>query len=135
MKKNVVPTLTPAGWVTNVVDKLDFLITYAFLSNYSQTNIYAGKVTSIPWLIQKHGADVDGLMSQMTVSLEQYFRRYFDEVAVVVERSKLDNPASNKVTMSLIVNVTDDGIKYSLAHAISMKDSNFLSYAKLNNEG
>lgn len=135
MEKNVVPTLSPAGWITNIVDKLDFLITYTFLSNYSQSNIYKGKIVSIQWMIQEYGSDLTRLTSYMTISLEEYFKRYFDEAVVIVERSKLDDPSSNKVTLSLIVNVTDNGVMYSLAHSVSMANSVFSGYAKLNNEG
>lgn len=133
MEKYAVPTLSPAGWVTNIVDKLDFLISYAFLSNYSQSNLYKDKIISIPWLIQEYGSDLDKLTSMMMVNLEEYFKRYFDEAVVVVERSKRDDPASNKVTLSMVVNVTDNGIRYSLAHAVSSENSVFMGYAKLNN--
>ena len=133
MTNKVVPTLSPAGWVKNIVDKLDFLATYIFLSNYSQSVIYADKIVSIPWLIQQYGNDLNSLMQHMTITLEEYFKRYFDEASVVVERSSKDDPASNRVSLSLIVNVIEDGQQYSLAHAVSMEKSVFLGYAKLNN--
>ena len=51
MAKKVLPTLTVDGFVNSVPQTCDYLLAYFFLSQYSQSNLYYGKVSSLAYII------------------------------------------------------------------------------------
>lgn len=135
-----VPTLTAAGWVRSPADKADALMSHFYESDKFQTYLYGQAVTNVQWLIEQHGHDVLTLCTRMREALEDYLNRYYD--AALVQVTSDDNPSynetpnqSSKITLRLVITVTDGGRDYSFAKLIQASDSKFERIVDLNNEG
>lgn len=87
---------------------------YAFTSDYSQSVTYAGKITSIQWLISKYSGNSLELQSIMQDTLTKYLKKQFDgvdlEVKVVAEGAMLDIRIKGTITNNGKV----DGLSYLL---------------------
>ena len=78
MSNTAVPTLTSDGWVTAVDKKCDRLLMNAFASDASQSNMYAGSVTSIQSIIYANSDDPNAAGTVIAAQLQQMFGRHFD---------------------------------------------------------
>ena len=55
MSTTVVPTMDSMGWVQDVPNKLDRLLSYFYYSDYKQSDLYAGQIQSLPRFLQTVG--------------------------------------------------------------------------------
>lgn len=78
MGNTAVPTLTSDGWVTAVDKKCDRLLMNAFASDASQSNMFAGSVTSIQGIIYDHSDDPSAAGTVIASRLQQMYARHFD---------------------------------------------------------
>lgn len=81
------------------------LLQHAFLSDYSQSNIYAGSVTSIQYIISEHAQDPLALSVAMRKALLQYYSRYMEDVSVTFEQSDFFDP-TDEAQMQFNLGVT-----------------------------
>ena len=58
------PTLSSSGFVSGIAEKADRLMSYYFVSEDSQSNLYRGQITSLPKQIQLLGNDEQALTSR-----------------------------------------------------------------------
>ena len=127
-----VPVLAPAGWITSPAEKADSLLTYCFETNYSQTYLYLGKITSIQYIIEQNAGDINSLVINLRNSLEVFFGRYYDSVIVDVTYTVDKNDISN-ITLRLNCLVTDNGVQYSLGRLLTVSGSKISKVINLNN--
>jgi hypothetical protein len=135
MGKNVVPTLSPAGFVDNIIDKADFLFAHVFESDRSQSYIYPNGVMSVAWFIQEYGHDISTLTMQLRLGLEAYFSSYFDAVAINVISDANETNLTNSVNLTISAHVVDDGVDYSLANLVEITNSKVNKVIRINNYG
>lgn len=110
------------------------MLAYFFVSEHSQTDIYLGQVSSLPYLIQQCGGDVLRLKSETTQRLERYLNRYFDEVVVETDIPNEDTVQS-KLELRVRVRVRDGGEQYSLSRLVQTMNGKVEKIIKVNNEG
>lgn len=116
MVERTTPTLSGLGWLHNedTAERADAAMAYAFTSDYSQSVTYAGKITSIQWLISKYSGNSLELQSIMQDTLTKYLKKQFDgvdlEVKVVAEGAMLDIRIKGTITNNGKV----DGLSYLL---------------------
>jgi signal recognition particle subunit SEC65 len=128
------PLLTEEAWNNDSLSVLDGLIAHFYASDYSQTYIYKDQVASLAYLIYQN-KDHDELRNAVSNTLERYVRRYFDEVDVKCEIIQdSENPGLYTIIISCIV-IDNEGVEYSIAKAIKIKDSKLKSIVTVNNEG
>lgn len=128
-----VPSLGGTGWVTEIAERADKLTSYFFISDYSQSTLYEGNITSLPWLIQQFGQDETALVRETREALQVYFGRYFEQVQVDVSTQVDDSEAPGTINMRIDVTVYENGQKYSLGRLVSSLDSKITKIITLNN--
>ena len=79
------PTLSSNGWVTRSSRKIDYLISYYSIADYSQSSFFLGQVKSLPYLLQKHQNDMIGLRDAIENDLRDLLNAYFDGCEVLVD--------------------------------------------------
>lgn len=116
MVERTTPTLSAKGWLHNedTAERVDAAMAYAFTSDFSQSVTFAGKVTSIQWLISKYSGNALELQSIMQDSLSTYLKKQFDgadiEVKVEAKGSLLDIKVKGTITNNGVV----EGLSYLL---------------------
>ncbi len=133
MPKNDVPTLSTSGWVGEISEKADRLTSYYFVSEHSQTNLYRDAVTSLPYQIQQFGHDEFELRQGVQGALSQYLNNYFDSVEVSADTSRPNPEDPNRITLTVSIIVTQDGVQYSLGRLIEVVNSKILNIIDINN--
>ena len=132
MTKKVLPTLTVDGFVHSVPQTCDYLLAYFFLSQYSQSNLYYGKISSLAYIIQENGHDEQTMLLRIQSTLTTLFNLYFDsvEVSANITRDE-DNEAQYEIVTELIVRRGD--ISYNVGRQVSLINSVVQNIAELNN--
>lgn len=129
------PSLTETGWVKSSEITGDFLFAHFFASDYSQTQIYNGNVSSFANIMQKNLDSLDNLVRDLQSSLLVYYSRYFDNVVVEVN-VKDDTSNISKTSLLIYVQFTDkDGKSYNLAKLIRDITSKSSKIIDINNNG
>ena len=132
MTKKVLPTLTVDGFVHSVPQTCDYLLAYFFLSQYSQSNLYYGKISSLAYIIQENGHDEQTMLLRIQSTLTTLFNRYFDSVEVSANITRAeDNEAQYEIVTELIVRRGD--ISYNVGRQVSLINSVVQNIAELNN--
>lgn len=129
------PSLSEDGWVNNSVKLADKLLSDFFISDYSQTYLYSGAVSSFPWIIQNKQGNVTETAALVQSTLNVYFSRYFNNVVVESQdQTSADSPSKGQIT--LYVKFTDDdGIEYVVGKLLEIADMNITKIINLNNNG
>ena len=108
----VVPVLGGSNWTTEPTQILKTMFAYTISSQHSQSDIYNGKITSIPYLIKQYETSSIQLANELERTLMKYFIKAFDNANVTVSYDQ------NDVTyyqLSISVDVTANSKSYSLA--------------------
>lgn len=108
------PALSEDSWVNHSQKIADQLFATFFASDYSQSYIYHGKISSLAYILQQTQGDMTSAVSQVRQTLSDYFSRYFNNV--VVEVHEIENTEDpSKAQISIYLKFTDsDGIEYNL---------------------
>lgn len=130
----VVPSLSAKGWVRALPEKCDTLLAHFYASDINQSLLYANNVTNVQGILQRNMHDIDGLCQDMRTMLEGYMSRYFDQATVTVTDDRATNP-SNKITLNIRIEITDDGRYYDAGYQAAFIDSKFEKIVNLNNTG
>lgn len=121
MVERTTPTLSALGWLHNedTAERVDAAMAYAFTSDYSQSVTYAGKITSIQWLISKYSGNALELQTIMQDTLTKYLKKQFDgadlEVKVVAEGALLD--------VRIKGTITNNGKVEGLSYLLTVRNS------------
>ncbi len=115
------PTLTPAGWVSDVTTMSTRLMDYFVSSDYSQSTVYMDEISSLPYLVRVNGNDPIALKREAQATLTRYLMRYFEDVNVITSVKESDVDA--RYELILDINITHEGRNLSLGRVINVADS------------
>lgn len=128
------PSLSEDGWIYSGKGQADYIMACFLASDYSQSYVHYGQVSSFAWLIATYGDRSDLLRQQTTTTLQTLFGRYFNNV--VVECSDVtpaDKP--NTFNMGIYVSFQDaDGNTGKLSELVLINGSRFEIMRKLSTE-
>lgn len=127
-----VPCIGTLGWVRDSANKFDLLMSHFMLSDYNQTYVYKGKVTSLPRIMELHGNNANRVIEDLKQGLKSYLGRYYDSVSVEVENSNPDDPSIN-ATLSVKIGVLDKGIQRVYGRILQSTDGKIDKILKINN--
>ena len=119
------PSLSADSWVTDSSLQADYLLAQAYETNFSQSQLYPGKITSIAKIIQENNNNVGGTCSALTKTLTEYFSRYFNNVVVEVKQTPASVASgSSLVEIEMYISVTDNkGVVISLGKLLDITNS------------
>lgn len=117
MVKKPVPSLSNAGWLNEIQDKADKLLSYYLTTEYSQTHIYMDKVVSLAYHIAHYFKSPLDLRQKMTQDLEAYFGRYFEKCLVDIQIVEMEE-SNSRLDIQLEIFVTEDGKTYSVGKEV-----------------
>lgn len=122
-----VPTLSSKGWVTDPVEKIDFLLSHYFESEDKE---------NVQTLLVMYGDDIQQFIEKLRARLVTYLGKYFNLVELDIYEPATKDENSSKVELRIACNVTDvDGISRSIGVALTETNSRFNVYVNMNNSG
>lgn len=130
-----VPSLSQDGWVTDTAMKADYLLAQLFETNYSQSVLYAGAITSFQYLIQKYGDNPAKLIEVSIDKFQTYFQRYFNNVLVEVLVPPDPNDGSASIYKIYLSFDDVNGTRFNIGKLGTMVDSKFVAVINDNDFG
>lgn len=136
-KSTKYPTFSSKGWITSPLEKLDFLLSHAFIAEDRQTNEDNDIFTSFHELLS--GLIDDNMsegMSKLEEKLTIYLNKYYDSVECsVYNRSEEINDPSSGVTVVIDFTVVQDGVLYTTKKLLNTSNGIFNSLLNISNTG
>lgn len=113
------PVVGPEGWLTEPSKILRMAFDHMYVSDYDQSDIYKGNITSLQYIMSLYPKDIDKTIELLTESINKYMLRYFENADIsIIDITPNENEALR--TLEISINVTaKDGKIYSLGAAIS----------------
>ena len=100
------PSLSEDSWITSPERTADYLFSNFFVADYSQTYLYPGLISSLPWILQDTQGDISRAQTDIRQTLTTYFSHYFNNVDVSADEVPNEEEPS-KVHISIYVKFTD----------------------------
>ena len=127
------PSLSEHGWITNPIEIADMLFSHFFISEYSQTYLFKGKIASLPYILQQDQDDLQKMGDNVGFWLKTLFSNYFQNTDVsAIVNPNADNP--NKHQLTIYVQFQDkEGKTYSLGKLIEISDLTIRNIININN--
>ncbi len=136
-------TLSTKGFIEDAYYKADRILSYFFLSDAYQSNIYFGKIASLPNDVKVSGADPLLLQKNISNGLTQMFTSstsangeplgYFDAAVVNVKVSRTEDKEGVNEDIEINVILTENGKQYSLGKLVSVVNSKIKEIIDINN--
>lgn len=131
-----VPTLSTQGFVYDQAGKIDYLLSHFFLSDYNQTYLYPGTVSSLPEIIQKNGGEVNGVIHDLTRKLKDYLGRYYDSIDLdIYSPNNNDADVSTKAELVISLSVVDGNKSTEFTRLLRTTNSKMSEIIRINNDG
>jgi len=130
-----VPTMSTSGWVESISEKADRLMSYYFVSDFSQTHLYPNEICSLPYQIQQAGHDRQALQRLMSDNLQRYLGRYFESADISVRTDDINPLDPNRTQVTVNINVVENGERYNLGRLINVVNSKIAEIIDINNFG
>jgi hypothetical protein len=128
-----IPSLTDLGWVTEPSKKFDLAIADFLASNYSQSEVYYGKIASLPYVIQNAAGDLMVLKRLASETLHRHLSGLFETVSVNCETQEVLIGESTRTMLVFKVTIIDEGKGLSFDRVIEDINSPSLKMITLNN--
>jgi len=128
MSVNVI-TLGKEGKLDDPDLKIDYIMNCYFFSKYSQSTLFAGKITSLTKVIQMYGDDAISIRKEVEESLQAFLNKFFTTASVEVTVEDTGVNPGIKLQINAIVS---DGASispnsYSVGYSLMVKDSTLKS--------
>lgn len=116
-------TLGKEGKLDDPDLKIDYLMNCYFFSKYSQSVLYAGKVTSLTKVIQEFGNNPGSIKREIEDTLQTFLAKFFTTASVEVTAE--DGEPGIKLQINAIVSDGDSisPNSYSVGYSLMVKDS------------
>ena len=124
------PTLSSGGFIRDPAVKLERIISYFFIADYSQSNQHRDRVSSLPYLIKTYGHDPSILVERIQSALEGMLGAYFDSAYVNVNQ---EDPLSPEPEYNIIMEgtVSHGGNKYDISRLLTISNNTLASVSEL----
>lgn len=132
-EKALYPSLSEDSWITSPERTADYLFSNFFVSDYSQTYMYPGLVSSLPWILQNNQGSISDSIREIRQTLSTYFSHYFESVEVNVDEVPNEEQPS-KVHLSMYVKFLDNsGQERVLGKILRLNDTIVEKIIEINN--
>lgn len=127
MPSNVYPTMDSTGFISSARSKAERILADYLGTNFSQSNIFHGRLKSLVYAVKNNTNDMSGLGVQVTHDLEELYNAYLEGVSVEVQAVpvKFDNGAVNDGVYDLQIHVQYmvGGVLEELAKSIQVENT------------
>lgn len=131
----ILPTFSPSGWVTNPLERVDYMLAYYFETQKSQSHFHKEVVTSYQYLIANSN-NMGQLGSDLETSLGDYLKTQFQNVQLEVSIEGANgNPDNSELTITIGCTFDADGTRYSIAHAVELLGTQVKKLNRINETG
>lgn len=135
MPSNIYPTMDSVGFLTNPRSKAERILTDYLGSNFSQSNVFLGKVKSLIYAIKNNTNNMPGTAKQIQDDLTVLYNAYLDSVTVDVQIVALPmadgSGESARYDLQISVQYLSNGVMESLGKSIQMDNTGFLRLVTL----
>lgn len=130
-----VPSLSAAGWVSDLRQGVDILMGHLFVSDFSHSTTAPGSITSFAALVQKYNHDQSAMEQQSQVAIQEYLRKYIPDCDVEVEAiANPENPVDNgEYILKITISAYRNGERLNLAEQLDISGSKFKRITEMNN--
>lgn len=132
MGSNIIGSLSTEGWLSELAVKCDRLLSYFFISDYSQTELYPGEISSLPYLIKMYGSSEEELRTNVSRQLQKYLSRHFEQADVTASTNVISE-SDFRIELKLIITVYDNNVQYNLGRLVETVNSTIASIVNINN--
>lgn len=124
------PTLSSGGFISDPAVKLERVLSYFFIADYSQSNQHRDRVASLPYLIKTHGHNPSVLVERIQTTLEGMLSAYFESTYVDVSQ---EDPLTVSPEYNIVMEgtVTHGGKKYDVSRLLTISNSTLSSVSEL----
>ena len=141
--KVLFPSLNEEGWTRNSIKVADNLFSHFITSDFSQTYLFRGEVTSQGYIIHNTINNIPQYIKDTEIALKEYFSKYFNNVSCVVEEytdtvktNNFEEEDSKDIRMSVLLSFTDnDNIRHDLFKVLTISNSKVKSVVNYSNYG
>jgi hypothetical protein len=132
-KKPVLPVLDGSGWCTDPSTLLIQLFKHMVVAEFSQSNIFYGKITSLPYLISLYQKDPDTLVVKLESALKEYIGAYLSNVIINIKY--IQNPnALMQYSVNLSISGYYDNVYCDLSKEMLINNGQISNMLALINE-
>lgn len=129
-----IPTMSSIGWVSTIEEKGDRAVSYFLTSEYSQSVLYYGNISSLQWLVKTYGHDPIILEREVSEALDGLMARYFENRSVTEVRVLEDSSDTpGKLTIQFSCIVREGNREYSIGRRVQFLNATIIDIAKINN--
>lgn len=115
MSNPVIPTLTVAGWDTNPTTQMSKLFEYYQASDYSQSNTFHGRITSLQYTLSRE-TNPEALKKAIENDIVTLYGCYFDSVEPLVV---VQPQPSETVRLEINIECVKDDNTYHLSTSLA----------------
>lgn len=132
---SVLPTFSPAGWVTNPLEQIDHMLAYFFETQKAQSHFHKNTVTSYQSILADSGSP-GAVASALESKLGDYLKTIFTNVQLeVTVDGAFNQPDNSALTITIGCTFDADGKRYSISHAIELLGTNVKRIYRLEETG
>lgn len=133
MTTKPVPSLGARGWIEDPDTLIDQLFANMLASDFSQSQLYYGEITSLQYIVKTSGHDPRKFCEDLQTALEEYVGRYFQFTQAKVtsyflDKELNDGPYGVRIEVTAVINDR----RVNLLENIQIKDSRFIRLSKGN---
>lgn len=129
------PTFSPAGWVKNPLETLDYMLAYFFETQRSQSHFHKGLVTSYQYIIAE-AASPGQLASDLETKLGDYLKTQFTSVQLAVKVEGYNGDINNsQLAITIGCTFDADGKRYTISHAVDVLGTQVKRIQRLDETG
>ncbi len=129
------PSLSDQGWLRSSREIGDFALSHYFESDFSQTQLYLGRIKSLAYTVQVNNGNPAKTASDIESELSIYLSSMLENVTVSCTVNK-KNTITSDTALNLFVSFNDNnGKKITLTNLLEVNDGKLLKVTKINNDG
>jgi hypothetical protein len=132
---SLLPTFSPAGWVGNPLEVVDYMLAYFFETQKSQSHFHKGVVKSYQTILADNNSPAQ-IASELETVLIDYFKTQFTNVQLSVQvDDAFGIPDNSEQTVTIGCTFDSQGKRYSLSHAVELLGTNVKRIYRLDETG
>lgn len=130
-----IPSLGEDGWLFSGMRQADYLMAHFLASEYSQSYVHFGEISSFGYLVQEFNNRPNELLTEAPKVLTRLFERYFNNI-VCEAWDSTDPKSPSRFILSIFVQFDDaNGKTGNISQLVQINGSKFETLRRIINDG